>query len=178
MWMRSVREKVGGVLVVVAAVAIPLACPAPRPTHARQVAGNPDLVIIGGRVYRLVPYAGPDVPVPPDPIPGPATPSAVPPPASDLQKKARDYLYVIPAYHRQVAREARKGLLKTNADVGKRGIQLRDAVGGPFGDAVNEAIARSKSLDANGNIVDVDAYAKIFESIADAQSQILKQVNP
>jgi hypothetical protein len=176
MWIRSIREKVGGMLVV--AVAIPLACPAPRPTHARQVAGNPDLVIFGGRVYRLVPYAGPDAPAPPDPIPGPAALDGVPPPASDLQKKARDYIYVIPAYHRQVAREARKGLLKTNTDVGKRGIQLRDAVGGPFGDAVNDAIARSKSLDASGNIVDVDAYAKIFESIADAQSQILRQVNP
>lgn len=193
--MRGTGRKLAMIPLGIMAVAVGFFIVPGHPIRGQQQVQAPtasrNLLIINGDVYELIPYRGPVGPAPPvpgpapapapprppDPIPDPPPPNsdgAVPKPADELAKLARDYIYVIPAFHRRVGKEAKDGTIKTRGEAFKRGNQLRDFVGVPFGKAVDEAVAKSGSTDASGNITDPAKFDAVMQHIAEAQEAIIR----
>jgi hypothetical protein len=116
------------------------------------------------------PVAPAPVPVNPAPAqPGPALPN------TDLALIAQRYLYWIPDYHKQMADALQNDpKIATEADMGKRLIELRNKVGNQMGDALAGEIKTSNGLDANGKIVNRSKLIRVFMDVYNAQAPFLK----
>lgn len=141
--------------------------------------GNPHqvLVQVGGAIYWAQIQGPPSQPQPGPIAPAPADPNppAPAPPSTPLALIAQKYLYWIPEYHKQMADALRNDpSIATEADMGKRLIELRDRVGNPMGDALAREIRTSTALDASGKIVDRPRLIRVFMDVHDAQAPLLK----
>lgn len=113
-------------------------------------------------------------PVPTDAAATDAVPAVAAAPSSPLGRTAQHLLYNYMDMHQAIARGVRSGEIDTDDAAGKLAIQWRNRVGNLYGDLLNDRIAKSKSLDESGRIIDPDAYAKIHEDMAKCMKAVLR----
>jgi hypothetical protein len=121
------------------------------------------VVSVGGRLYTatLTPLA-----VPAAAGAGAASPA--------LETAARNFMYEIPKYHRRIADEVESsGASGSEADVGRRALELRDVAARGMGEALGEAL-RSSGGFAGGRVVDRSKVAAVFRRVAAGMDAALR----